>query len=211
MLLNKLLKTLFVISLILLIITLNFKLLALNQNFYQKEFNKLNIYNKIPDADKNTLNLINYIKDREPLNSFFNEKEKLHMKDVKDLIQEIFLLFYILLILTILLLIYLIYTKNYKIILNSIFLSSLLTIIIILILSLSLINFDVSFTKFHLMAFTNNLWQLNPETDNLINLFPLEFFYDITKQIIINILISSFILIILTLVIKIKIKQKIFK
>jgi len=204
-------KILFVISLILLIITLNFKLLALNQNFYQKEFDKLNIYNKIPEADKNALNLINYIKDREQLNSFFNEKERLHMKDVKGLIQEISLLFYISLILTILLLIYFIYAKNYKIILNSIFLSSLLTIIIILILSLSLINFDISFTKFHLIAFSNNLWQLNPETDNLINLFPLEFFYDITKQIIINILISSFILIILTLIIKIKIKQKIFK
>ncbi|MEK6862595.1 MAG: TIGR01906 family membrane protein [Nanoarchaeota archaeon] len=211
MLLNKLLKIVLIISLVLLIITLNFKLLALNQNFYQEEFNKLNIYDKIPDADKNALNLINYIKDREQLNNFFNEKEKLHMKDVKNLIQKIFLLFYTSLILTILLLIYFIYTKNYKIILNSIFLSSLSTIIITLILFLSLLNFNIAFTKFHLIIFSNNLWQLNSETDNLINLFPLEFFYDITKQIIINILISSFILIILTLIIKIKIKQKIFK
>jgi integral membrane protein (TIGR01906 family) len=196
---KKILKIIFIISLVLLIITLNFKLISLNQSFYQKEFSRLNVYDKIPDADKHALNLINYLKGKEELNSFFNEKEKLHLLDIKNLIQYAFLLFYISLILVILFLIYLIYTKDYKIILNSIFIASLFTLLITLILSLTLINFNNSFTRFHLIFFNNNLWQLNPETDNLINLFSLEFFYDLIKRVIMNTLINSFVLIILTL------------
>ncbi|MEK6834739.1 MAG: TIGR01906 family membrane protein [Nanoarchaeota archaeon] len=207
--LNKLLKILFVISLVLLIVTLNFKLLALNFNYYQKEFSKLNVYDKIPEADKFSLNLINYYKDKEELSNFFNEKEKLHLNDIKELIRKGNLLFYLSLILVILFLIYFIYTKNYKAIYSSFLISSLILIIFILVIFLT--NFQDLFTKFHLLIFNNDLWLLNPETDNLINLFPLQFFYDIYIKAGVNILISAFILIILSLVIRFKSKQKIFK
>ena len=209
---NKLLKFIFILTLILLITTLNFKLLALNFNFYQKEFSKLDIYEIIPKeiADKETLNLINYLNNKQELTTeFFNEREKLHLQDVKNLIQKTFLIFYIALILFIIMLIYFIYTKNYKIIYSSFLVSTLLLIIILVILSL--INFNFLFTQFHLISFSNDYWQLNPETDNLINLFPLQFFQDIIKKIVINIIVTSFIFIIIALVIKFTIKQKVFK
>ncbi|MEK6835934.1 MAG: TIGR01906 family membrane protein, partial [Nanoarchaeota archaeon] len=167
---------------------------------------------KIPKeiADKETLNLINYLNNKQELTTeFFNEREKLHLQDVKNLIQKTFLIFYIALILFIIMLIYFIYTKNYKIIYSSFLVSTLLLIIILVILSL--INFNFLFTQFHLISFSNDYWQLNPETDNLINLFPLQFFQDIIKKIVINIIVTSFIFIIIALVIKFTIKQKVFK
>lgn len=204
--LNKLLKILFVISLVLLIITLNIKLLALNFDFYKKEFSKLNVYEKIPDANKPALNLINYYKNKEELNNFFNDKEKLHLKDVKELIRKGNLLFYSSLVLSVLLLIYFIYTKNYKTIYSSFLISSLILIIFILVIFLT--NFQDLFIKFHLLVFNNNLWQLNPDKDNLINLFPLQFFYDIYIKAGVNILILAFILIILSLIIKFRVNKR---
>jgi len=197
---NKLLKILFVITLIILIISFNFKILSLNLDFYKKEFTKLNIYEKIPDADKNALNLINYYKDKEELNNFYNEKEKSHLKDVKLLIKKLFFIFYLSLILLVLLLIYFIYNKRYKTVINLSLISS--STLIILILILNFINFDNFFYNFHLFFFNNDLWQLNPEKDNLVNLFPQEFFYDIFAKALINILIISVILLIIAIILK---------
>ncbi len=192
--LNKVLKILFVISIFLLIIFGNFKLYSLNFNFYKKEFLKLNIYDKIPEADKHVLNLINYFKDKEELNNFFNEKEKLHLRDVKNLINIAFIIFYISLILFLIILIYFIYKKEYLIIKSSLMISSV--IVIFLLLLSTLINFDSFFINFHKIFFNNNLWLLNPETDNLINLFPEQFFYDISLKIWVNSLLTSLFLMI---------------
>ena len=49
------------------------------------------------------------------------------------------------------------------------------------------------FLKFHEISFNNNLWLLNPETDNLIKLFPLEFFYDFVLKIVLYSVIASII------------------
>lgn len=41
-----------------------------------------------------------------------------------------------------------------------------------------LLDFSDLFTRFHLIAFTNELWMLDPATDYLIMLFPEGFWYD---------------------------------
>src|SRR3989344_3962611 len=176
MLLNKLLKIAFIMSLILLIITLSFKLSLFNFDLYKKEFAKNNIYEKIPGADENALNLINFMNNKEELNDFYNENEKLHLQDVKDLYKNLNLVFYITLILT-----------------------------------FFIFDFNYLFEKFHIIAFNNDLWQLNPAEDNLINLFPEQIQYNITKRILLIILILGIISGILSLIIKLKNKQKVFK
>ncbi len=45
-------------------------------------------------------------------------------------------------------------------------------------------DFYQYFTRFHEIFFVNDLWLLNPKTDLLINMFPLEFFNDMAIQII---------------------------
>lgn len=44
----------------------------------------------------------------------------------------------------------------------------------------SLVNFVELFTQFHLVSFSNDLWRLDPRTDILIRMFPEEFFFDAT-------------------------------
>ena len=44
----------------------------------------------------------------------------------------------------------------------------------------SLLGFDRLFTTFHVVSFSNDLWQLDPRTDYLIMMFPEGFFFDAT-------------------------------
>ncbi len=41
-------------------------------------------------------------------------------------------------------------------------------------------GFDQAFEQFHHIAFSNNLWQLDPATDHLIQMFPEGFWFDVT-------------------------------
>src|SRR3989337_2913922 len=43
---------------------------------------------------------------------------------------------------------------------------------------LALTDFSGAFLQFHYLAFSNDLWQLDPRTDNLIRMFPEGFFLD---------------------------------
>lgn len=44
----------------------------------------------------------------------------------------------------------------------------------------TILNFDQLFLQFHLLSFANELWQLDPTRDYLIMLFPQGFWYDAT-------------------------------
>jgi integral membrane protein (TIGR01906 family) len=46
--------------------------------------------------------------------------------------------------------------------------------------AIAAVGFDAAFTRFHEIAFSNDLWQLNPRTDRLIQMFPEEFWRDAT-------------------------------
>ena len=41
-------------------------------------------------------------------------------------------------------------------------------------------GFDKALEQFHHIAFSNNLWQLDPATDHLIQMFPEGFWFDVT-------------------------------
>jgi integral membrane protein (TIGR01906 family) len=41
-------------------------------------------------------------------------------------------------------------------------------------------GFEAAFTRFHELVFSNNFWQLNPDTDHLIQMFPPLFWRDMT-------------------------------
>jgi integral membrane protein (TIGR01906 family) len=56
---------------------------------------------------------------------------------------------------------------------------SLLTIGVLAVLGLAAAtSFDAFWTRFHLIAFTNDLWLLDPARDNLIRIYPPEFWAD---------------------------------
>jgi len=47
----------------------------------------------------------------------------------------------------------------------------------------AIIDFDAAFTLFHVIGFSNDLWQLDPYRDYLLLLFPEAFFFDATMAI----------------------------
>ena len=113
----------------------------------------------------------------------------------------------ILILLFFILLIYFYNTKQLIIFFNSLMLGSFLSIFLILIIFLlSLSNFDDLFLNFHLISFNNDLWLLNPETDNLIKLFPQQFFYDALSRIVIYSLIISVLVLIFSFYIRNRLK-----
>lgn len=169
------------------IILLNFRLLVTNQNFYQKEFEKLGVYDAL---EKNTAitqskQLIEYLCCRrgqlDP--EFFTQREVLHLKDVKGLITSAQILLFLNISIIIIISAALLFKKKQKILISALKTGSIVGTLAILILSSSsLINFDFLFLKFHLISFTNDLWLLPPES-NLIKLFPQKFFQDFANQI----------------------------
>lgn len=207
------------------IILANFYRTGFDEKYYEKEFVKYNIYDRFTAnvqnqnirlmginpsnivGDINAINkqLLTYLKpvglfendnSDEIQTEFFNNKEKIHLVEVKELIAGFFsILTYF--IICFLLLMVILYFLDQKI-LNSLGIVLLFgggfTILIILLFAFIMgvggayfgNAFDTAFINFHLTFFKTNTWILNPMTDNLINMFPEGFFYDIFAKIILN-------------------------
>ena len=120
----------------------------------------------------------------------FSNKEILHMKDVKSVMNFIFdiskILSIVFCILTFVLYSYF-RVYIYKLTLYS--LSLFLSILVFLGTSF-LLFFQELFIIFHQIAFNNDLWILNPNEDYLLMMYPEDFFRDVA----ILILVTSFIL-----------------
>jgi len=120
----------------------------------------------------------------------FSNKEILHMKDVKSVMNFIFdiskILSIVFCILTFVLYSYF-RVYIYKLIFYS--LSLFLSILVFLGTSF-LLFFQELFIIFHQIAFNNDLWILNPNEDYLLMMYPEDFFRDVA----ILILVTSFIL-----------------
>ena len=156
---------------------------------------------------KVTDDLISYLNDKtETLNSyvyrngetfnFFNDKEKLHMQDVK----ELFKLARSLSILCIIIIIMLFMLNLNNLRTLSILLYKSMAILTILFLSFAIFistSFERYFIHFHEIFFNNELWLLDYDVDMLIRILPLSFFIDISAVIFI-IFISFMVFITLT-------------
>ncbi len=125
----------------------------------------------------------------------FSEREEQHMVDVRNILRQVFLLFCYLCIALGLALALLIISKQY-LTLRQAFKGSLLLSLGVCALTGVLITVDFYywFTIFHKVLFTNDLWLLDPGTDVLIQMMPLQFFINIT----VRILLTSFTIIITT-------------
>ena len=71
------------------------------------------------------------------------------------------------------------------------------TVALLVVVGLAMtVGFDRLFLAFHLISFTNDLWQLDPRRDYLIAMFPEVFFFTATILIIVSVLFLSVFLII---------------
>lgn len=112
----------------------------------------------------------------------FQQKEILHMNDVRGVIQAFSTTQVVTSIYCALFLILAVATwrrGGRSTLSRGLIYSSIVTVILgALFGGATLINFDALFLTFHELTFHNNFWQLDPRTDHLIQMFPFEFWYD---------------------------------
>jgi len=190
-------KWLFILCLPILLLTASIGWAVNSQWLYEYGFEKYNVSQNTGidevELEKVATGLISYfnsgeanislmvMKDGKPF-ELFNQREVAHLRDVKGLIR----LDYWVLLGT------LIYTLSYagvclfwqrkkywRRLAWGVVGGGSITLALMLALGLgTLFGFDQLFYQFHLISFTNELWQLDPTKDYLIMLFPQSFWYD---------------------------------
>ncbi len=190
-------KWLFILCLPILLLTASIGWAVNSLWLYEYGFEKYNISQTTGLADseleKAATGLISYfnsdeeyislvvVKNGEPF-ELFNQREVVHLRDVKGLI---WLDYYILMGTLIYSLAYagvcFFWRKRayWRRLAWGLVVGSSLTLALMLALGLgTLFNFDRLFLQFHLFSFANDFWQLDPAKDYLIMLFPRGFWYD---------------------------------
>ena len=122
-------------------------------------------------------------KDGEPI-SLFNSRETSHLRDVKDLfqtsfrVQEATAIFVLAYVVTVF-----IWARegSLRTLATQVVISGLLGVAAIgLVGAFAVAGFDAAFDRFHLIAFSNDFWKLDPDRDHLIQMFPEGFWRDIS-------------------------------
>jgi integral membrane protein (TIGR01906 family) len=113
--------------------------------------------------------------------NLFNERELIHLRDVRNLIQLDYWVqrgaFLLMVICALALLFGL--RVGWWILVRGLFRGSFITMGLMVALALwALFGFERFFLLFHLVSFSNEYWMLDPARDYLIRLFPEGFFYD---------------------------------
>lgn len=169
--------------------------------FYQEEYEKYDVTEALDmqmnDVMAVTEYMMDYLIGKEEVLSvetdvdgktqdFFNEQDRLHMEDVRNLFLGGLWFRTICLIVAALSLAFLIRgEKDWKRLIQKAYFYALgvFVILILLLLICFLVDFTASFTVFHEIFFTNDLWLFDPATDYMIRMLPEGFFYDMVMRI----------------------------
>ena len=121
------------------------------------------------------------------LRSIYNQREILHMKDVKDLVNAVYTIQEVtgLYLITFTLIGVALMRRRFLPMLGLLIsFGGILTLALVLLVAIgSLVGFTWLFRAFHMISFSNDLWQLDPNRDYLIAMFPESFFLDATMWI----------------------------
>ncbi|QIB26730.1 TIGR01906 family membrane protein [Caloranaerobacter azorensis] len=172
------------------ILLINLEVAAFDISFFKSKYEEYNIEDVTGISEENlmliTEKLLDYLKGKreniiiftevgDKIEQVFEERELLHLKDVRELFRKGYIIKDLTLLLSIVSLIYIFYKDRIKLkkilIVTSLIQLILMGLLYILIYS----DFYKYFTYFHKILFSNDLWLLNPKTDILIQMYPLEF------------------------------------
>ncbi len=116
--------------------------------------------------------------------SLYNEREVLHMVDVKGLMQGVFSTVRISGLIALFIAVAgAVYSRQrfWDLLMTALRWSALCSGILVGVFAIAImIDFNFVFRQFHFLSFANDLWQLNPYTDYLIIMFPQRFFFEAT-------------------------------
>lgn len=192
---------LFALALIFVLLVTSIDFHAFNKSYYKEQYTKLHTAESLGMSDEDlfaaTDALLDYLHDeREDIvvqgevfgqpRAIFTERETLHMVDVKNLYQNVLTARNVSTIIGIAAFAYLIYrsrkdengvvTLMCQLATSFIQISLCLLIAVGMLAGYALMDFTSFWIGFHELFFTNDLWQLNPATSIMINMFPETFF-----------------------------------
>lgn len=169
--------------------------------FYEREYRKYNVMDSLDMEIEDVMEVTDYMMDyligrEEELSivtevegrrqDFFNEQDRLHMADVRNLFLGGLKLKNICTVIAVLLTAGLILGKeDWKRVLPRAYTRAvvvLLAVIVFLAIAFT-IDFTRCFTIFHQIFFTNDLWMFNPSEDYMIRMLPEGFFSDMVIRI----------------------------
>ena len=169
--------------------------------FYEREYEKYNVTDSLgmemEDVMDVTEKMMDYLIGERPelsvitevegqTQDFFNEQDRLHMADVKNLfLGGLSLRWWLLGGAAVLIILLVILKGDWKRILPKAYFIALgiflaLTVVLGLLIAS---DFTKYFTIFHEIFFTNDLWLFDPATDYMIRMLPEGFFYDMVMRI----------------------------
>lgn len=219
---NKVLVTLCVLSTLIAVLLSSVEVAVYGDlSFFKKEYEKYSVLDSVhmemDDLMDVTDHLLNYMIGREDnlvvettINGqhreFFNDREKTHMVDVRNLfiagwnLRNICI---VVLIVTLLLLILLNKKKTIEVLAKGFLIITLIIAVISAALGVMISrDFTSAFITFHRILFPQNeFWILDPKTDLLINIVPEGFFVDMALRIGMIFGVSIFALIIISLIV----------
>lgn len=206
---NKILSYIWGWCFIIVCVVFSIKITAINPDFYIPKYESMNLANEIgvssADLNKSINILLDYLADnRDNIDSkitwygnkqaMFNEKEKAHMVDVKDLYQKALKAGYTSVFIFVLILLYFFVNekKNKLAYLSKGMIRASLSFVVLLAFFgfWILTDFTSFWTWFHTIFFSNQLWLLDPATDFMINMLPETIFYQLVLSCAIKVIIG---------------------
>lgn len=218
-----------------LILTLNafllpFQMLAFSTDYYIAQFTDLNVHKSIgidlesleivtntliDHIDKGAGNLDVEVDVNGEKIVYFNEKEQHHLHDIYILVKKArsFLILTNLIMMILFLSLYFMDGRNWHSTLTSLTKAFKYAVyvafgILLFLITLYFVDFDMAFRKFHEIFFTNDLWLLDPRTDRLIQLMPLQFFINFTRDWLIRVALFLIIYIVIGFIFPVRRKLK---
>ena len=181
----KTLKILISLLTLFILLIFSFNFLLNSDNFFQQQFSKHGSYDRVDNADQINKAMLQYLTSEttELQVSGFNEREKIHLLDVKQIVKQLNNLMIITFFLLISLLAFLVRKEQSFKALS--FETSKTCLVILLVAAVfSIVSFSFLFSGFHQMFFDSGTWLFNKE-DLLIKLYPIDFFKDFFQNILI--------------------------
>lgn len=177
-----------------LIILTNFYYLFFNFNYWQILFQNVGVYQSFTkeEANQKAKNALEFYKNKNALDkNFFSNQAVFHLTDVKRTLYLSVGYFILSLAISLTIAFVLIVKKKIRLFLFSVTVGSGITAVLIFALGLGLVRgFDKLFLVFHKTVFTNTLWMFPPD-DNLVKLFPTQFFVFFANRLAIQIILAS--------------------
>lgn len=198
--------TLLVLDVPFLLYSYNFNKIVFDNDFYKKEFEKHEVYGRLEgyDVEKINNNVLDYLKNKDIYladDGFFNERERIHLTDVKEQVQIIlYILYFSIILFFVLILLLVILNGNLKKIMKNVgivfLFSGILTFLDAFVFWLMARgNFDFVFELMHKIFFKAGTYVFDPYFERIVVLYPQVFFYDITVKIVLDTLVISLVLV----------------